>query len=315
MSFKVVQVINTAISGVGHRPKRGEERKLSILRPLKASTELEKLRRQFSVAILTVEIMAGGSLLGIILTFLFSFLRRRTWLLFAVLNVAGAISVHLAIVLMPSAAKPRNKYGHRPSSSSAAASPSSTRRGSRPRMFSAWKISPASTRLVDAGKMLGNPVAILVGSELEKAKNMKNRDDIFVPPTEQPCAKHLKMAATLLHNNMFLQGGGEKTMNDSIGVVIEEVFVPVARAHFDACIQQAQNMVPEMRLRYQSVRQGHLAIYNDTLNQIRRENTFPGLQKRSQNAAGPWVGRAYKRLEACVTCTAVLKRCEVGTSY
>ena len=44
-------------------------------------------------------------------------------------------------------------------------------------------------------------------------------------------------------------------------------------------------MVSEMRLRYHSVRKGHLDIYTDTLKQIRRENTFPELQKRSDKLA------------------------------
>jgi hypothetical protein len=78
MSFKVVQVIDTAI----HRSVKSKVSILRISRAFKAPTELGKLRRQFSLTILTLEVMAGGALLGIILTFLFSFLRHRTWLLF-----------------------------------------------------------------------------------------------------------------------------------------------------------------------------------------------------------------------------------------
>jgi hypothetical protein len=126
--------------------------------------------------------------------------------------------------------------------------------------------------------MLANPVAVLVLSELAEVTKIQNRDE-FVPPTEQPCAEHLKVAATLLQNNMFVQG--ENTMVDSVAALIEQDFVPTAQAHFEACIHQARSMVSEMRLRYHAVRKGHLALYTDTLHQIRRENTFPVLQKRS----------------------------------
>jgi hypothetical protein len=126
--------------------------------------------------------------------------------------------------------------------------------------------------------MLAHPVAVLVRSQLDTAQQMKNKGG-FVPPTEQPCAEHLKVAATLLQNNMFLHS--ENTMNVAVADVIEHEFVPAARIHFEACIHQARSMVPEMRLRYHFVRTGHLAIYTDTLEQIRRENTFPELQRRS----------------------------------
>ncbi len=136
------------------------------------------------------------------------------------------------------------------------------------------KISPAT----NAANMLANPVAVLVLSELANVTKRQNRDE-FVPPTEQPCAKHLKVAATLLQSNMFVQG--ENTMDDGVAALIEQDFVLTAQAHFEACIHQARSMVSEMRLRYHAVRKGHLALYTDTLHQIRRENTFPVLQKRS----------------------------------
>jgi hypothetical protein len=136
------------------------------------------------------------------------------------------------------------------------------------------KISPAT----NAANMLAHPVAVLVHWQLAEVTKIQNRDE-FVPPTEQPCAEHLKVAATLLQNNMFVQG--ENAMDDDVAALIEQDFVPTAQVHFEACIHQARSMVSEMRLRYHSVRKGHLAIYTDTLKQIRQENTFPELQKRS----------------------------------
>jgi hypothetical protein len=40
-------------------------------------------------------------------------------------------------------------------------------------------------------------------------------------------------------------------------------------------------MIPEMQDRYHDVRKGHLAICQDTLDQIRGGNAFAELQKRS----------------------------------
>ena len=48
-------------------------------------------------------------------------------------------------------------------------------------------------------------------------------------------------------------------------------------------------MVPEMQARYQDVRKGHLAIYQDTLDQIRGENAFAELQKRAEKLVGDCV--------------------------
>ena len=73
----------------------------------------------------------------------------------------------------------------------------------------------------------------------------------------------------------------EHTMNVAVAGVIEEHFIPVAQAHSAECVEQARDMIPEMRDRYHGLRKGHLAIYQDTLDQIREENAFPTLQKRS----------------------------------
>jgi hypothetical protein len=254
MSFKVLQVLDKTNTSVALLGRQG---------PRKESTDLGKLRRKFLVTILTIESLAGGVVLGIIGVFLIDFLRRRTWLLVATVSCVGAVVTHIALLLTPSMAKTKSSSGFASLSSA----------GSN-RLFSKMKISPAT----NAANMLANPVAVLVRSELAEVMTVQNRDE-FVPPTEQPCAEHLKVAATLLQNNMFVKG--ENTMDDGVAALIEQDFVPTAQAHFEACIHQARSMVSEMRLRYHSVRKGHLAIYTDTLKQIRRENTFPELQKRS----------------------------------
>ena len=141
------------------------------------------------------------------------------------------------------------------------------------------KISPAN----NTANMLADPVALLVRSELAEVTKIQNRDE-FVPPTDQPCAEHLKVAAALLQNNMFVQG--ENTMDGGVAALIEQDFVPTAQAHFEACIHQARSMVSEMRLRYHFVRKGHLAIYTDTLEQIRCENHLSGAAKAFGQAHG-----------------------------
>jgi hypothetical protein len=263
MSFKVLHVLDKTTTSVASIERQGPQRK--------ESTDLSKLRRKFLVMILIIESLAGGVVLGIIGIFLIDFLRRRTWLFFATAHCVAAILEHIMLVLTPSMAKPDKN-----SSGTASLSPAISKSPRANRFYSKMKINPAT----NAAFMLANPVAVLVRSELAEVTKIQNRDE-FVPPTEQPCAEHLKVAATLLQNNMFVQG--ENTMDDSVAALIEQDFVPTAQAHFEACIHQARSMVPEMRLRYHSVRKGHLAIYTDTLKQIRRENTFPELQKRSDN--------------------------------
>jgi hypothetical protein len=132
-------------------------------------------------------------------------------------------------------------------------------------------VSPATSGLLD-------PVAVLARSQLAVAESIRNKDE-FRPPQEQPRAEKLKWVAGLLQDAMFKKG--EHTMNEAIAGVIEELFIPVAQVHFAECIEQARDMIPEMRDRYHDVRKGHLAIYQDTLDQIRGENAFAELQKRS----------------------------------
>jgi hypothetical protein len=263
MFFKVLQLLDKSTASVASSGRQGSKRK--------ESADLGVLRRKFLVLVLTIEILGVVVVLAIIGIFLIDFLRRRTWLFVAFALCAAAIMEHILLLLTPSMAKTKRSSG------AASLSSASRRQISvfpASRLCSRMKISPAT----NAANMLANPIPVLVRWQLAEVATIQNRNE-FVPPTEQPSAEHLKAAATLLQNNMFVQG--ENTMDDGVTALIEQDFVPTAQAHFEACIHQARSMVSEMRLRYHSVRKGHLAIYADTLNQIRRENTFPELQQRS----------------------------------
>jgi hypothetical protein len=113
---------------------------------------------------------------------------------------------------------------------------------------------------------------------------MRNVDYLiegFVSPRSQPRAEKLKWVAGLLEKAMFECGQKNSHMNEVVAVVIERHFIPAARAHFAECVERATQIVPEMRNQIQLLRKKHLALYSDTLNQIRQENTFHELQKRS----------------------------------
>jgi hypothetical protein len=101
----------------------------------------------------------------------------------------------------------------------------------------------------------------------------------FMPPQEQPRALKLKQLAQCLQGAMFR--GDNKAMDPGVAAVVETQFVPAARELFAVCVEQSRGMVDKMQQEYQKVRKGHLKIYADTLHQIRQENTFPELQKRS----------------------------------
>jgi hypothetical protein len=180
-------------------------------------------------------------------------LRDRTWLVFpAIVMSAGFIS-HIVLYLMPSMS--RGVISH------------SSLRSHK------IKVSPAIGGLL-------NPVAVMARSQLTMAESIPNKDD-FRPPREQPRAEKLKWVADLLQEAMFENDTGNFSMNKTIAGVIQRHFVPAAKAHFAECVEQARDMIPEMQDRYRNVRRGHLAIYQDTLDQIRGENAFAELQKRS----------------------------------
>ncbi len=268
--FKVLQVLDKTTTSVASVGRQGPQRKVL--------TDRGKLRRKFLGMILTIESLAGGVVLGVIGVFLIELLRRRAWLFFASVSFVGAVVAHIALLLTPSTPSTAKTKSSSGSASLSSATSRNTLSSRASRLYSKMKISPAT----NAANMMANPVTVLVRSELAEVSNLQNRNE-FVPPTEQPCAEHLKVAAKLLQNNMFVKG--ENTMNDGVAALIEQDFVPTAQAHFEACIHQARSMISEVRLRYHLVRKGHLAMYTDTLKQIRRENTFPELQKRSDKLA------------------------------
>ena len=85
---------------------------------------------------------------------------------------------------------------------------------------------------------------------------------------------------------------------------IEHDFVPAAQVHFSECVVQARTL---------NATQGHLAIYQETLDQIRQENTFPGLQGRSEKLVTACHGLERSQEQKAITISD-LRRGAVGVS-
>jgi hypothetical protein len=244
--------------------------------PQAQNRSLAKLRRKLLLMIVAIEGLAANIFLSCLGLLLIPALRDRTWLVMPVILSGGILGGHVALFFTPAF------------SSRTANSPPNSRIGSvqrssgspfslgRPSMMPAFKVSPATNGLLD-------PVAILACSQLVLAKSIRNKDE-FRPPQEQPRAEKLIWVAGLLQDAMFKKG--ERTMNETVAGVIKEHFIPVAQVHFAECVEQARDMIPEMQDRYHDLRKGHLAIYQDTLDQIRGENAFAELQKRSDKLVG-----------------------------
>jgi hypothetical protein len=226
----------------------------------KSDDSLAKLRRKLARAILAIEGLCAIIIICCVGVVLHPILQKQAWLILAAIVAAGVALVNIALYL--GAASSSNANG-----SGSVGPHSSSAKNSR---LAKYKVTPAADML--------NPVVILARSNLVAAASIRNKID-FLPPQEQPRAGKLKFVARLLQDSMYING--ESTMNVAVVEAIEDYFVPAAQAHFAECVDQAREMVPEMRDRYHEVRKGHLAIYADTLEQIRRENTFGQLQKRS----------------------------------
>jgi hypothetical protein len=147
-------------------------------------------------------------------------------------------------------------------------------------------------------------IAILARSQLAEAASLQNQAGEFLPPQEQPRAERLKLVAHLLQGAMFQSRdrNGKSIMNEVVADVIEQHFVPIAKAHFAECTGQACDLVPEMRAKYQEARKGHLGIYADT--------HFPRLSRTARNS----VGRQHKTRKAFAIYFAARKRCPVGST-
>jgi hypothetical protein len=236
---------------------------------------LGKLRRKLLLSIMACEGIATNGILFCAASLLLTVFRTRTWIVVSLVTSTGPVSLMIFLLLTaPSSTKERGSFeagSQLSANASSAFSPSlaSLRRstGTRP---GSHKVTPSATIAATA---LLNPTAILARSQLAVAASLHNKAE-FLPPQEQPRAAKLKFVATLLQNSML--------EDSAIREVVDLHFIPAARAHFLECIEQARGMVPEMQKQYQEVRKGHLAIYKDTLGQIRRENTFVELQRRSE---------------------------------
>jgi hypothetical protein len=231
---------------------------VSMRDPLSQESD-RSLRYELLRMIVALEILCSSmALLCLGVLFIPTF-RDRTWLVWPALVIANAFVSHIVIHLLPSVSR----------KISIESGPHCSPLGS----LRSHKISPAIGGLL-------NPVAVLARSQLAVAELISNKGE-FCPPQDQPRAKKLKWVADLLQGAMFKNDNGGSTMNETVVEVIEGHFIPAAQAHFAECVEQARDMVPEIRDRYHNVRKGHLAIYQDTLDQIRGENAFTELQKRS----------------------------------
>jgi hypothetical protein len=215
-----------------------------------ATDPLAKMRRKLALTMLGIWVLGLGGFLSCTATLLVVFFRERTWLV-----IPAIIFISLAVVPI---------MLHLTGSSSKKVTCSGSG------MSSKYKVSPSNALL--------NPVAILARSELAAAAALINDED-FLPPQDQPRGKSLKWIARLLKNAMFQKG--DREINQDVAEAIEHYYVPVARAHFAECAEQARGMVPAMQDRCHEVRAGHLATYLDTLGQIRQETSFAELQRRS----------------------------------
>jgi hypothetical protein len=106
----------------------------------------------------------------------------------------------------------------------------------------------------------------------------------FAPPQQQPRGTRLKLIAQVLQEELFQSTddpNAAREMNEAVAAVIDNDFAPAACAYFKECVETAPPLVDKMRNEYHTVRKGHMAMYADTLRQIRQEPTYAELQKRS----------------------------------
>jgi hypothetical protein len=143
-------------------------------------------------------------------------------------------------------------------------------------------------------------------SQLETASAIPNVTDEFLPPQAQPRCLLLKRVALVLQKEVFRsagESGGPRTMDDGVAAVIDNDFVTTGRAFFKECVEQGRELVALMRADYHSIRYNHLMIYKDTLEQVRKEASFPELQQRSETLVLECanLGRPRKQLSTTIS--------------
>jgi hypothetical protein len=112
---------------------------------------------------------------------------------------------------------------------------------------------------------------------LRRLSAIPNNVNTWMPPLQQPRGQRLQRLADFLQERMHPAFGlFHETIN-----VIENEFTLMAKAHFSECVDNAKTMIDLMRQRYHTRRKGYRSIYLDVVQNIRRETTFPELQKRS----------------------------------
>lgn len=156
-------------------------------------------------------------------------------------------------------------------------------------------------------------------SQLETASAIPNVTDEFLPPQAQPRCLLLKRVALVLQKEVFRsagESGGPRTMDDGVAAVIDNDFVTTGRAFFKECVEEDRELVALMRADYHSVRYNHLMIYKNTLEQVRKEASFPELQQRSENLVLECAELQRSRKQLSTTISGLYKNAEaVSKTY
>jgi hypothetical protein len=126
----------------------------------------------------------------------------------------------------------------------------------------------------------------LARSKLETVSSIPLSKD-FAPPQEQPRGRQFKKIAQVLEEGSFPHAAtkgedGIRAMDEGVSTVIDDEFGPAVQAYILEYMEVARGLVQEMRDQYHGVRRSHLVLYKDTLDQIRKEASFPELQRRSE---------------------------------
>ena len=163
-----------------------------------------------------------------------------------------------------------------------------------------YRVGPASSQ----GRTTG--AVALARSQLEAITSTLNITDEFLPPQQQPPGIDLKRIATALQEDMFQKtsrgaSNPGRVLNDAVADVVDKEYGPISHLFFDRCVEEAGDMVTELREKYHGIRRGHLSIYKDVLVQIRQEPQFVELQRRSEKLVEDCVALDRPRLQSSST--------------
>jgi hypothetical protein len=154
----------------------------------------------------------------------------------------------------------------------------------------------------------------LARSKLETISSIPLSKD-FAPPQEQPRGKQFKTIAQVLEEGSFSHAAtdgeaGIRAMDEGVATVIDDEFGPAVKAYIMECVEAARGLVKEMRDQYHGVRRSHLMLYKDTLDQIRKEASFPELQRRSEALVSDCAKLKRPQVQSCNTISDLYRTAE-----